>query len=228
MFTGLVEEVGQVSRIQNGLKSCQLTIKCQRVLEGLKLGDSIASNGVCLTVVSFDKGSFTADVMPATLRVSSLGSLQVGDSINLERALRLGDRLGGHMVSGHIDCVGQLKGIQKDDNATRLRIEAPGDFMKYMVLKGSITIEGVSLTVTSLDETSFEVSIIPMTKDETTLLSKDTGALLNLEGDLIAKYVERLVQFRACGQEVLPSLSQEEKARQYESSLNFLKENGFA
>ncbi len=230
MFTGLIEEIGQVKGIQRGSKSIQLTIAAKKVLEDVKLGDSIATNGVCLTVVRFDDNSFTADVMPETMNVSSLKALGFGDTVNLERALRLGDRLGGHMVSGHIDAVGTIKGFKKDDNATWVTIEPPKSFMKYLLHKGSIAIDGVSLTVATLDQKSFSVSIIPMTKDETTLLGKKVGDVVNLEGDVIGKYVERLL---SAGMDKTPDQSvdgpDEGQAKEkFDASLNFLRENGFA
>jgi len=224
MFTGLIEEVGKIISIKKGTRSCQVSIACQKVLEGLKAGDSVATNGVCLTVVRCDGYAFTADIMPETLKVSSLGKLLVGTYVNLERALCIGDRLGGHFVSGHIDCVGLLIKITKDDNATKLRIKPPVGFMKYIVEKGSITIEGVSLTVSDLGKENFEVSIIPMTKAETTLLTKKTNDLLNLEGDIIGKYVYRMAQVDQ--QDKFSEVGVGETS--YGHTLSFLKENGFA
>lgn len=231
MFTGLIEEVGRVRDIAKASQSIQVTIAASKVLDDVKVGDSIATNGVCLTVVRFDKGVFVADVMPQTMRVSALKNLKVGDGVNLERALRLGDRFGGHMVSGHVDSVGIIESFRKDDNATWMTIKTEQAFMKYLLNKGSIAIDGVSLTVARLGESNFQVSIIPMTKDETTLLTKKPGDSVNLEGDLIGKYVERLMTFT----ETSPQEDQELVHRrqcvsaeaQYKASLNKLRDNGF-
>lgn len=215
MFTGLVEEIGTIENIIKGAKSAQITINASKVLEDVKLGDSISTNGVCLTVVNFTKNSFTVDVMPETMRRSNLKNLKHGSRVNLERALRLGDRLGGHIVSGHIDGVGFIKSVEEEDNATWVTIESSGDILKYIIEKGSIAIDGTSLTVAYVDNINFKVSIIPMTRDETTLLSKKVGEEVNLECDMVGKYIERLTMFK-----------QEEKKSSI--SMEFLKENGFA
>jgi len=187
----------------------------QKVLEGIKLGDSISTNGVCLTVIAFGNNSFTIDVMPETMRRSNLKYLQTGSRVNLERALRLGDRLGGHIVSGHIDDVGTITKIEEEDNATWVSIEAPAHVLKYIIEKGSIAIDGTSLTVAYVNDTSFKVSIIPLTKDETTLLSKKNGEQVNLECDMVGKYIERLTRFQT-----------EDKPKKT-IDMNFLKDNGF-
>lgn len=233
MFTGLIEEVGKVKGIQRGGQSIKLAISAKKVLNGLKLGDSIATNGICLTVVSFDDKSFIADVMPETMSVSNLNMLSFGDEVNLERALCLGDRLGGHMVSGHIDSTGVIEKFQKDDNATWVTIRPPKEFMRYVLHKGSIAIDGVSLTIASVDEGTFKVSIIPMTKDETSLLKKKVGGIVNLEGDMIGKYVEQMLFFGNKSNDDESShkqsvtLEKDAKAS-YDKSMNFLRENGFA
>lgn len=230
MFTGLIEEVGKVKNIAKGLKSIRLTIGATKVLEDVKLGDSIATNGVCLTVTSFTATEFTADVMPETIKVSNLNDISVGDAVNLERALRLGDRLGGHMVSGHIDCMGKIVAFEKDDNATLVTIEPPSSFLPYVLHKGSVAIDGISLTVAGLDATTFTVSIIPMTKDDTTLLSKKSGMKVNLEGDLMGKYVERFMQLglSPANQNSSGIKSDEDASASYEHSMAFLRDNGFA
>lgn len=215
MFTGLIEEIGTVKNISKGTKSAQITINADKVLDGIKLGDSISTNGVCLTVIKYDKNSFTIDAMPETINKSNLKFLNTGSKVNLERALRLGDRLGGHLVSGHVDGTGLINNIKEDDNATIVTIKAPNDILKYVVQKGSIAIDGTSLTVVSVDDETFKVSIIPLTKDETTLLSKKVGEIVNLECDMIGKYVEKLLKFE----------NNNEKKNSLD--MNFLKENGF-
>lgn len=195
MFTGLVEEIGKIKNISMGSRSAEITIEAKRILDDVKLGDSISTNGVCLTVTSFDKTTFTVDVMPETMKVTNLGELRIGSRVNLERALRLGDRLGGHIVSGHIDGTGELESFRKDDIATLVTISAAPEIMKYIIKKGSIAIDGTSLTVYDLDRRSFSVSIIPHTKDETTLLDKKPGDIVNLECDLVGKYIESFSNF---------------------------------
>lgn len=216
MFTGLVEEIGTIENIIKGAKSAQITINASKVLEDVKLGDSISTNGVCLTVIKFTRNSFTVDVMPETMRRSNLKNLKHGSRVNLERALRLGDRLGGHIVSGHIDGVGFIKSVEEEDNATWVAIESSGDILKYVIEKGSIAIDGTSLTVAYVDNISFKVSIIPMTRDETTLLSKKVGEEVNLECDMVGKYIERFTMFKQA------------ETKKSSININFLKENGFA
>jgi riboflavin synthase len=190
-----VEEIGKIKNISMGSRSAEITIEAKRILDDVKLGDSISTNGVCLTVTSFDKTTFTVDVMPETMKVTNLGELRIGSRVNLERALRLGDRLGGHIVSGHIDGTGELESFRKDDIATLVTISAAPEIMKYIIKKGSIAIDGTSLTVYDLDRRSFSVSIIPHTKDETTLLDKKPGDIVNLECDLVGKYIESFSNF---------------------------------
>jgi riboflavin synthase len=215
VFTGLVEEIGVLKVIGKGAKSAQLTINADKVLHEIKLGDSISTNGVCLTVVAFTNNSFTVDVMPETMRRSNLKDLKPGSKINLERALRLGDRLGGHIVSGHIDGTGLVRTIEAEDNATWVTIEAGAAIMKYVIEKGSIAIDGTSLTVARVGKEDFKVSIIPLTRDETTLLSKKIGEEVNLECDMVGKYIERLTMFN------------KDNNKNGEINLDFLKENGF-
>lgn len=193
MFTGIVEELGVISAVRRGAHSAQLMIQAEKVLEGSRVGDSILVNGVCLTAVGFAEAVFTADVMAETLDKTNLGKLKTGDRVNLERALRLSDRLGGHLVSGHIDAVGKIAGRQKHDIATLIDIEAPSAVMRYIIKKGSVAIDGTSLTVADLGPGSFQVSLIPHTAQMTTLGFKKAGDTVNLEADLIGKYVEKLL-----------------------------------
>ncbi len=196
MFTGIIEEMGTVSSIAEGSLSAVITIQASKVLEGSQTGDSIAVNGVCLTVTSIHGSFFTADVMAETLRRSSLGSLSKGSHVNLERAMPMNGRFGGHIVSGHIDGTGTVVSKVKEDNAVWVKINASQDILKYIVLKGSVAIDGTSLTVAGLDDSTFSVSVIPHTASETILLQKNTGDIVNLENDIIGKYIERLLSFQ--------------------------------
>lgn len=216
MFTGLIEEVGRIESVIKSTKSASITIKAKKVLEGVQLGDSISTNGVCLTVTSYDSGRFSIDVMAETMRRSNFRHLTPGDEVNLERALSLGDRLGGHMVSGHIDGVGTVHSYEKEDNAIWITVAAPPEILKYIVQKGSIAIDGVSLTVAYVDDSVFKVSIIPHTKDATTLLHKKPGSEVNLECDMIGKYIEKFIEGRAKG------------PVKKDIDMSFLSENGFA
>lgn len=193
MFTGLIEETGRVLRIERGAAGARLTIESETVLEHTKTGDSIAVNGVCLTAISLAARSFSADVMAETLRRSNLGALQPGARVNLERAMPANGRFGGHIVSGHIDGTGTVEALRREDNAVWVRIRAPGTLLRYIVEKGSVAIDGVSLTVAAIDQAGFSVSVIPHTGAETTLLSRRVGDLVNLECDVIGKYVEKLL-----------------------------------
>ena len=193
LFTGLVEEIGKVLKISKGTNSSQITIKAEKVLDDAKLGDSIAVNGTCVTAIDFKEDCFTVDVMAETLRMSNLGNAKMGSMVNLERALRIGDRLGGHIVSGHIDGTGSIVNIHDEDISTWLEIEASSDLLKYIVLKGSVALDGVSLTVADLSEKSFSVSLIPHTKGETILYYKKIGDIVNIECDLIGKFVEKMI-----------------------------------
>ncbi len=193
MFTGIIEEIGKIKAVRRGSKSVELEIEAAKVLEGTRVGDSIATNGVCLTVTGLGSNQFSADVMPETMHRSSLGVLKPGDRVNLERALCLNSRLGGHLVAGHVDGMGRISDKKQDDNAIWLTVSASSEILRYIIEKGSITIDGVSLTVAYVDESVFKVSIIPHTQEETTLTSKSVGAVVNLENDMIAKYVEKLL-----------------------------------
>ncbi|MDU2065961.1 MAG: riboflavin synthase [Sporomusaceae bacterium] len=194
MFTGLVEELGRVKQIEKTAKSVRLTIAAKKVLTDVKLGDSIAVNGACLTVVDFSTSHFTADVMPETVKQTGLRDLAIGAAVNLERTLRVGDRLGGHIVSGHIDGIGTIQNVKKDDIAVVVTITAAAEVMRYIVKKGSIAIDGVSLTVVDCDAHSFSVSLIPHTYEVTALATKKIGSTVNLETDILGRYVEKLLQ----------------------------------
>ena len=196
MFTGIIEETGKVEAVAKGSNSAVITIAAVKVLEDTKIGDSIAVNGVCLTVTSISGRKFSADVMAETLRRSSLGSLKHGSMVNLERAMAANGRFGGHIVSGHIDGVGVISSFEKEDNAVWVEIETPAKILRYIVEKGSITIDGISLTVAKLTDSSFAVSVIPHTGEETTLLNRNPGDIVNLENDIVGKYVERLMNFK--------------------------------
>lgn len=217
MFTGLVEELGKVKTISRGAKSVRLTVNAKVILGDVKLGDSIAVNGTCLTVVEYGDTWFTADVMPETVDRTALAGLKPGDTVNLERTLRVGDRLGGHIVSGHIDGVGVIRAKEQNDNAVVVRIEAPPAVMRYIVEKGSIAIDGISLTVVAFGEDWFTVSLIPHTASMTTLGIKRAGEPVNLETDVIGKYVARLM---ALG----PTVEEKPKGG---LTTGFLQEHGF-
>lgn len=193
MFTGIVEEKGIVKSIESTPGKYKLNIKAEKVLSGTQIGDSIAVNGVCLTVTNIANDSFSADVMPETLRRSSLGELKSGSCVNLERAMAAGGRFGGHIVTGHIDGTGKISSLKKEGNAVLVSIAAKHNILRLIVEKGSIAIDGISLTVTGVTKTDFSVSLIPHTASETTLLSKKAGDKVNLENDIIGKYVERLM-----------------------------------
>lgn len=216
MFTGIVEEIGTVRKIVKGVKSTRLTIEATKVLSDLKHGDSIATDGVCLTVSELTSTTFSADVMAQTLTFSTLGLLRVGDRVNLERALQLSTRLGGHIVSGHIDCRGRIIDISQEDIARWIEVQIPRDMMRYIVEKGSVSIDGISLTVAKMSESTFSVSTIPVTQEDTTLAEKKTGSEVNIELDILAKYTERLLTF--------DKNIEQKKSR---VDINFLKENGF-
>ncbi|MFZ5596233.1 MAG: riboflavin synthase [Bacillota bacterium] len=217
MFTGLVEELGVVRGIARGADSARIHIEARKIVEDMKIGDSIAVNGVCLTSVEFDRSHFIADVMAETLARTNLAGLKPGDRVNLERALRLGDRLGGHMVSGHIDGVGIIKRREKYDIATLITITAPASVMRYIIKKGSVAIDGTSLTVVDFGGDWFQVSLIPHTARMTTLGFKKVGDGVNLEGDIVGKYIERLVYGE----------NSKEETKRGGISLEFLVQNGF-
>lgn len=193
MFTGIIEELGIIKRIALQGNSGQITILAKKVLEGTKIGDSIAVNGICLTVTSLQKDGFTADVMAETVRRSSLSGAGNGETVNLERAMAADGRFGGHIVSGHIDGTGKIVSCRKEENAVWVEIETSEEIMGLIVEKGSICIDGISLTVASVGNTGFWVSVIPHTGEETTLLKKKSGAMVNLENDMVGKYVQKLL-----------------------------------
>lgn len=193
MFTGIVEEMGRIVKVERGISSIKLTIEGKRVLERISLGDSIAVNGVCLTVTRFNDRQFTADVMPETLRRTNLKDARPGDRVNLERALTPSSFIGGHLVSGHIDGTGSIGDIKKEDNAIWLKVEAPHEIMEYIIPKGSIAVDGASLTVARVDKEAFWVSLIPHSAAVTTLGFKKPGDRVNIECDMIGKYVKKFV-----------------------------------
>ena len=217
MFTGIVEETGTVKQIKNGAVSAELKIEGKTIFSDMHLGDSIAVNGVCLTVTSFDKNTFTADVMHETLNRSSLGSLTSGSKVNLERAMSAQGRFGGHIVSGHIDGTGKIESLTKDGIAVWVKISTSKEILRLIVEKGSITIDGISLTVAGLGNDYFQVSVIPHTASNTTLLSKKKGDIVNLENDVVGKYVERLLGFE----------KQETSKNTSNITMDFLYKNGF-
>jgi riboflavin synthase len=196
MFTGIVEELGEITGWDELPDAARITVRGPLVTSDAKHGDSIAVNGVCLTVVSNEGGAFTADVMQETLDRSSLGALGVGSRVNLERAVRLQDRLGGHLVQGHVDGTGEILSKSPSEHWTVVRVSLPADLDRYVVEKGSITVDGISLTVSAVEPGWFEVSLIPTTQELTTLGPKGPGDLVNLEVDITAKYVEKLLGAR--------------------------------
>ena len=193
MFTGIIEEMGVIKEVSKARQGSSVSILAKTVLEGLKAGDSLTVNGVCLTVVAFARTEMKADLSPETAKVTTLGSLKAGDPVNLERAMRLGDRLGGHLVSGHVDAIGTIRARVQEGDALQLTIEAPREVLRYCVPKGSITVDGISLTLNEVTDRGFRVTIIPHTAKVTTLGIKQVGDAVNLEADLIGKYVERLL-----------------------------------
>lgn len=193
MFTGIIEELGTVKSVSLSGGSGKIAITAKKVLEGTILGDSIAVNGVCLTVVDIGRDSFTADVMAETVRRTGLAGCTPGSKVNLERAMAAEGRFGGHIVSGHIDGTGSIRSFEKEGNATWITIAASKDILRYIVEKGSIAIDGISLTVAYVDSEVFKVSVIPHTGSETTLLSHKPGDIVNLETDIVAKYIEKLM-----------------------------------
>ena len=193
MFTGIVEETGSVVRVQKGAHSAVLTVQARKVLEGTRIGDSIAVNGICLTVISMGPDTFTADVMHETLNRTGLSGLGPGSPVNLERAMPADGRFGGHIVSGHIDGVGRITDVRRDDTAVWYTVEAAPELLRLVVEKGSIALDGISLTVAATGRNTFSVSIIPHTAAETVLGRRKAGDLVNLEADIIGKYVEKLM-----------------------------------
>lgn len=215
MFTGLVEEIGILKNITHGTNSLNLTLTAKEVLEDVKLGDSIAVNGVCLTVVNFSKFEFKAQVMPETYQKTNLKTLNIGDKVNLERALKVGDRLGGHILSGHVDGVGKISNIEVKDIAKILTIEADEEILNYLVDKGSVALDGTSLTIIKAFNNNFTISLIPHTQDVTVLGLKQVGSSVNIEVDMLSKYVKKFMT---------TSKVDENKN---DVSMNLLLENGF-
>lgn len=196
MFTGIVEELGIIKKISINGNSGSITVKASKVLEGTIIGDSIAVNGICLTVTSMTNDSFTADIMAETVRRSSFKIASAGDKVNLERAMAANGRFGGHIVSGHVDGTGTITNMRKEENAVWVTISAAPSIMKFIVEKGSVCLDGISLTVAKAETDNFSVSIIPHTGEETTLLTKKPGNPINIENDVVGKYVERLLNFK--------------------------------
>ena len=213
MFTGIIEEIGKVKAIVRHANSIKLTIAVKKILEDMHIGDSICTNGVCLTVTTFDDGSYTADVMPETMNRTNFKDLRINDLVNCERAMPANGRFGGHIVSGHIDGIGVISKMSRDDKAIRIKIETKPEILNYIVEKGSITIDGISLTVTEVSSWDFGVSIIEHTQDATTLTKKKVGETVNLENDIVGKYIEKFVG----------SFS----AKRDENLLNLLNDNNF-
>ena len=213
MFTGIIEEIGNVKAIERGANSIRLTIAVKKILDDIHIGDSICTNGVCLTVTTFDNDSYTADVMPETMSRTNFKDLRINDLVNCERAMPANGRFGGHIVSGHIDGTGIISKMTRDDKAIRVKIETRPEILRYIVEKGSITIDGISLTVTDVSSFDFGVSIIQHTQDETTLTKKKIGDTVNLENDIVGKYIEKFVGNIT--------------ARNDERLLNLLKDNNY-
>jgi riboflavin synthase len=219
MFTGIIEEKGEIVSISPGIKSEKLTIRGRKVTKGSQIGDSIAVNGVCLTATSISGDVFTADVMAESMRRTALGSLKAGSKVNLERAMAADGRFGGHIVSGHIDGTGTIRSMVQEDNAVWVCIEAGPEILRLVIEKGSIAIDGISLTVAYVDDECFKVSVIPHTGSETTLLEKKPGDKVNLENDVIGKYVEKLLRYG--------NAQTDKKQRKTDITMSFLAENGF-
>lgn len=215
MFTGIIEEVGKIRSVSLTGNSGVIAVSASKVLEGTKIGDSIAVNGVCLTVISMERDGFTADVMAETVRRSNLGKLQAGDYVNLERAMVADGRFGGHLVSGHIDGTGTIKAYKREENAVWVTVETKPEIMRLIIEKGSVCIDGISLTVAQVQEGSFQVSVIPHTGSETTLLKRRLKDVVNLENDIVGKYVEQLLRHEN---------SQEPSKKSRGMTMDFLRE----
>lgn len=218
MFTGIIEEIGIVKSIKKDNKSAEIHISANKIMDDIHLGDSIAVNGVCLTARNIMKDGFVADVMAETLRSSSLGELRTGSRVNLERAMQMNGRFGGHIVSGHIDGTGVITEKKPEANAIWVSVKTDPSILKFIIEKGSIAIDGISLTVHYVDDKIFKVSIIPHTQEETTLTGKNEGDIVNLENDIVGKYINRFISF--------------EDSNKYNTSrkgldMNTLLENGF-
>lgn len=218
MFTGIIEETGIIKKVNAASHSSSIWIKAGKIMKDLKLGDSVAVNGVCLTVAKIENKQWQADVMPETMKRSNLGLLRSGDTVNLERAMKADGRFGGHLVSGHIDGIGKIVKIKKEENAVIFEIETAQKLLNYMIEKGSIAIDGISLTITFLDQDSFGISVIPHTLKETVLGLKNIGDTVNLENDLIGKYIEKFIRKEAVNKEDKP---------QSRLTMEFLEQSGF-
>lgn len=192
MFTGIIEEIGRLKSFDGK----RIEISCEKILDDVKIGDSISTNGICLTVVDLGENFFAADVMPETFRKTSLSELKHSGLVNLERALKLGDRFGGHIVSGHIDGVGKILSIRTEGNAILIDVATENILLKQIAAKGSVALDGISLTVVDADAEKFSVSMIPHTREATNFKTKRVGSLVNIETDILAKYVERLINFK--------------------------------
>jgi riboflavin synthase len=218
MFTGIIEELGVVANIQRSGESFVLTIDAKKILKDVHLGDSISVNGVCLTVTSFSGNQFTVDVMPETVKASSLQSLKRGAKVNLERAMAAGGRFGGHFVSGHIDGTGVIKSKKQIENAVYYEIEAPPEILRYIIERGSVAVDGTSLTVFGVTDESFTLSLIPHTLSESIIGLKESGDIVNLECDMIGKYV---------GHFLMSSQNNHKSKSPSGISASFLEDNGF-
>lgn len=214
MFTGIIEQIGTVKSIVKGDKSAKLTIQANQIFTDLKLGDSVAVNGVCLTVSNLDGELFEADTMAETLNRTDLGTLKSGSKVNLERAMSVNDRFGGHIVSGHIDGTGTITNTKRNDNAIEITISTTRKITRYIVEKGSVAIDGISLTVVKVWDDHFQVSVIPHTGKSTTLLNKSAGSTVNIENDIVGKYIERFC--------TVSNTSKQESI-----TMQFLKQSGF-
>lgn len=221
MFTGIVEEIGVVVSVSKGAQSSKMTLQGNVIFEDMHIGDSVAVNGVCLTVTSKTGNTFTVDVMAETLRRSSLGSLTNGSKVNMERAMAANGRFGGHIVSGHIDGTGEIESFVKEDNAVWVTVKTSARILKYIIEKGSITIDGISLTVAYVDSHCFKVSLIPHTAANTTLLSKKPGDIVNLENDIVGKYIDKLLHFNEDAE------GEQSSKKESGISMDFLAQNGF-
>lgn len=215
MFTGLIEEIGIVQSVHHNGESAVLSLNAHTVISDLRIGDSVSTNGACLTVTSFSTSGFTMEAVAETMQRTNLSELSIGDKVNLERALKMGDRLGGHLLSGHIDGTGTIKQISEEGNAYIVSIKTHPSILKYIIEKGSIAIDGISLTVMNLEESSFRVAIIPHTSHKTTLINKKAGTTVNIECDMIGKYIERFV-----------ILGEKEKSTS-KIDMDFLRKHGF-
>ncbi|MGM7701740.1 riboflavin synthase [Pseudalkalibacillus sp. Hm43] len=215
MFTGIIEEIGTIQSVKESSEGYVVTINTKKVLEDVRLGDSISVNGICLTVTSFKESSFTVDVMPETLKATNLKGLGTGDRVNLERAMAAGGRFGGHFVSGHIDGVGKIVSKTPKHNAIYFEIEAPQELNPYFMMKGSVAVDGTSLTIFGVTDTTFTLSLIPHTVEESVIGHKNEGDLVNIECDMLAKYMDNILQRRA------------EQSQQSKLTKDFLTEHGF-